>query len=208
MKALGDIVVASTNKNKLMELQSVAKRHSLALLSPAECKEKYRLGPWPEVEENGKTFAENAFLKADAFAGWSGITALGDDSGLEVKALHGKPGIFSARYAPTDSERIEKLLGELSTLEKKSEHVDRRATFRCVLVLASPETGKVVQAEGALHGSILRERRGTGGFGYDPIVFLDKLQATLAEIDFERTCREGFRALAAEHLFTMLKELA
>ena len=207
MKALGDIVVASTNKHKLMELQTVANRHALTLLSPKDCQEKYGLGAWPDVEENGKTFAENAFLKAEAFAAWSGIAALGDDSGLEVKALQGRPGIYSARYAPTDSERIEKLLEELSMLEKKSEHVDRRATFRCVLVLAS-KTGKVVQAEGALHGSILHERRGSGGFGYDPIVFLDKLQATLAEIDFERTCREGFRALAAEHLFTMLNELA
>jgi len=205
---MNEILIASGNKHKLKELQSVAARFDIRLIPPDECRQSLGLAPCPEVEENGTTFFENALLKAQAFSAWSGMPALGDDSGLEVEALEGRPGIFSARYASDDSARIDKLLRELEALEQRSGQSNRRARFRSVLVLFFPRTGEILHAEGTLEGEVLRERRGHGGFGYDPIIYLEALQATLAEIDFARTCREGFRALAAEKLFARLQTRA
>ncbi len=200
------IVVASGNRNKLAELSTIAERFGIALVAPAELAEEKGLPPPPEVDEIGTTFIENARLKARAFSKWSGLPALGDDSGLEVSALGGMPGIYSARYAgegKSDADRVSKLLQELASALERDPSLGRRGQFRCVLSLVEGEH-ELMNAEGILEGTILHEPRGTGGFGYDPIIELDALGKTLAEVDFETTCARGFRAVAAENLFRRL----
>ena len=200
------IVVASGNTNKIAELQTVAAEFGLTLISPSEARPGENL---PDIEETGSTYEENASLKARAFASWTGMPALGDDSGLEVAALGGKPGIHSARYAgdsKSDDERIDKLLADFSSVLAGNPQASREARFRCSLVLAYPE-GAMICAEGQLEGRLLLERRGSKGFGYDPVVYLYGLGSTLAEIDFTVTCRYGFRAGAARRLFTKLGDL-
>jgi len=137
------------------------------------------------------------------------MPAIGDDSGLEISALGGRPGVFSARYAgegASDKVRMAKVLAELAELELAAPGLDRRACFRCTLVLAYPN-GAVLWAEGELKGTILYEPRGDKGFGYDPIVLIDELGQTLAEVDFSITCENGFRARAARELFGKLLAL-
>ncbi len=199
-----DIVVATGNKNKLAELKTIATKFGLNLLSPREAKVLLNLSDPPEVDETGETFQANALLKAQAFLEWSGLPSLGDDSGIEVDALGGRPGIHSARYAgpqASDSERIEKLVRELGAL---GENVSRTARFRCSLALCIPH-GKTLSADGTMEGEILHETRGTAGFGYDPILFIYEIESTLAEVDFSVTCERGFRAKAAKALFEQLK---
>lgn len=201
-----DYVVATGNKNKLQELRTIGDKFSLSLLSPKEAQEKYRLSTIPECEENGSTFEENALIKAKAFSEWSGLPSIGDDSGIEVEALDGAPGIYSARYAgegKSDQDRIEKLLRELA--EKQTSHPtsNRNARFYCALAAYFPD-GTTHQSSGILSGHILEACRGQGGFGYDPILWIDELQATLAEVDFKVTCERGFRAKAAFNLFSQI----
>ena len=194
------IVVASANKNKILELQTVAKDFAVELLSPAQAAAEMKLPDPPDVTEDGQTYFENARKKAAAFARWARMPALGDDSGLEVSALGNRPGIQSARYAgagASDEQKIDKLLNELGA------NPQRAACFRCILVLAYP-SGELVSSEGELKGQILHQRQGTNGFGYDPIVLIDELGLTLAEVDFSVTCTHGFRAKAAQRLFSSL----
>lgn len=201
-----ELLVASSNKNKIHELQVVGERYQLKLISPFDLQARMKLSPPPQVNETGVTYAENALLKAVAFAHWAQCPAIGDDSGLEVDALGGRPGLLSARYGgpgKTDAERVKQLLDELSDLENQTGIRNRAARFCCSLVLAYPE-GNVLKAEASLSGEILDSPRGNGGFGYDPIVYLHDLGHTLAEVDFSVTCQSGFRALAAGKLFKQL----
>ena len=205
---IGAIVVATGSRHKLAELQSIANEFGLRLLSPEECRKAYSLGPWPDPEENGTTFQANARIKADAFFAWAGIPALGDDSGLEVDALGGRPGIYSARYAgegASDKDRNSKLLQELKETKGAETAAGRRARFRCTLALCTAP-GRYIESEGWLEGHILQEPVGEGGFGYDPIVYLDDLECTLAEVEFATTCSKGFRAKAARKLFALLAQ--
>lgn len=188
------ILAATTNENKFRELESGAIQYGIQLVSPRE------IGEPPEVEETGKTYFDNALIKAQAFSRWAKMPALGDDSGLEVAALGGKPGIHSARYAATDPERIAKLLAELSNAGAEA---NRSALFRCVLVLYQAEQ-TILSAEGTLSGKVLFAPRGERGFGYDPIILIDEFQRTLAELEFSEVCARGFRARAAHKLFSQL----
>lgn len=200
------ILVATGNRHKLEELRRVAERFGVTLVSPKEVAAERNLPPPPKVDEDGETFAANARLKAIAFSLWSGMPTIGDDSGIEVTALGNAPGIYSARYAGTnasDNDRIEKLLRELDNALARDASDDRSGRFRCALVLCDGSS-VVLEAEGTLEGTILSSRRGAGGFGYDPIIELHALGKTLAEVDFDTTCREGFRAIAAEKLFAAL----
>lgn len=202
------ILGATTNKNKLLELQTVGRFFSIEVDSPECVQRELRLGPWPEVEENEGTYEGNATQKAVAFQHWSGLPSLGDDSGLEIAALGNKPGVHSKRYAgdnASDRDRITKVLNELNELEKVYGQIDRSAAFHCALVLAQPD-GTLVTAAYTLSGHVLHEPRGTKGFGYDPIIFLDALSATLSEVDFTITCDRGFRAGAAKILFAKLSQ--
>lgn len=154
------VVFASSNAGKIKELQ--------ALLGAGWVVKSAKDFPEiPEVDEDRDTFAGNSAKKAHTFAKATGLWALADDSGLVVDALDGRPGVWSARYAPTEAERIDKLLGEL-----KGVPPDRRtARFMCVLCLASPR-GEEHFTTGTCEGSIGFERRGEHGFGYDPVFVL------------------------------------
>lgn len=133
-----------------------------------------------EVEETGSTFAQNAVLKARAYAGASGMLTWADDSGLEVDALDGWPGVASARHAgpaASDLDRIHILLARLEGLPFEK----RAAVFRCVVAVVSPE-GEVFTAEGSSAGVIVDQPRGEGGFGYDPVFYVPKYDRTFAQL--------------------------
>ena len=199
MRVLG----ATSNKYKLAEIRSVAGRFGVEVVSPEELE-----GEAPDVEETGETYEDNARLKSRAYFEWSGIPSLADDSGLEVLALDNRPGVHSARYAGEStsfSEKMRFLLGELHEIEQRTGIRERRAAFQCCLVLSY--SGGELVTSASLPGHILDEPRGDGGFGYDPIVFIDEFGATLAEVDYELTVTRGFRARAAENLFAKLASI-
>ncbi|MBC1236585.1 RdgB/HAM1 family non-canonical purine NTP pyrophosphatase [Nostoc sp. 2RC] len=161
------LVVATGNPGKLREMQAYLANSGWELiLKPEEL----------EIEETGETFAANACLKASQIAKATGNWAIADDSGLEVDALNGVPGVYSARYAKTDSERIARLLKELGN------EVNRQAQFVCVVAIASPDGAIALQSEGICRGEILHAPRGDGGFGYDPIFYVPDKQLTFAEM--------------------------
>ncbi len=166
-------LVATRNAGKLAEIRSIFKYPGIALLGVADVGDAL-----PEVEEDGDTFEANAITKALTLALVSGLTTLADDSGLEVDALGGEPGVYSARYAgePCDDEaNNRKLLMRLKGVE------NRRARFRCVIALATPD-GRVTTACGACEGGIAVAARGAGGFGYDPLFIPDGRSHTFAEL--------------------------
>lgn len=172
---MGTVVLATRNKGKLAELAS--------LLRPFDVEVK-GLDDFPEVgeiRETGASFAENALIKAEAVSRATGLVAAADDSGLEVDALDGAPGIYSARYAgegATDEENNRKLLAALAGVEKTR----RTARFRCALAVRSPEGG-VLRAEGTWEGRILPEPAGDKGFGYDPLFFDPEAGLTAAQME-------------------------
>lgn len=185
------LVVASQNPDKVREVE--------ALLAPTGLADEIVEGlDWPEVDETGDTLEENARLKAEAVTEATGLPALADDTGLEVLALGGLPGVRSSRYAgpgATYADNVRKLLVEMEGVE------DRRARFRTVVALTFPD-GALVLAEGTVDGVILSEPRGTGGFGYDPVFEVDG--RTLAEMTPEEKNRLSHRARAIEHLVEAL----
>ncbi len=152
-----------------------------------------------EAEETGQTFAENAIMKAQAYAALTGLLTWADDSGLEVDALGGKPGVLSARYgapaARSDAERYQVLLSQLAGVPD----IQRAARFRCVVALAWPD-GRVVTADGACEGRIARAPRGDHGFGYDPIFLVADFdhQQTMAELDPDLKNQVSHRGRAAQ----------
>ncbi len=203
---ISEILVASGNKHKILELQTAADRLGIKLLSPMEVQERGGLLPPPEVQETGSSYRENAMLKAQAFSAWGGLPAIGDDSGLEVAALQNRPGLYSARYGGpglTDKQRCEKLLNELREVEKSSSSKSREAAFCCYLVLLTL-TGEVFEADYRLVGEVVDVPRGEYGFGYDPIIYIPSIGATMAEVPFEIKCEKSHRALAASKLFSIL----
>ncbi len=183
------LVLATHNRDKVRELA-----HALLGL-PVDVRSLDDFGPWPEVEETGATLEENALLKADAAVAHFGLPALADDTGLEVDALGGAPGVYSSRYAGLDvsyEDNVRKLVHELTEVPS-----DRRgARFRCVIALVDP-AGRRVTVEGACEGRILEAPRGTGGFGYDPVFLVPELGKTFAELSLEekRTVSHRGRAL-------------
>ncbi len=186
------LIVATQNPGKLQEIQ-----HYLADL-PCEL----RLMPTElEIAETGETFWANACLKASQVAKATGEWAIADDSGLEVSALNGAPGLYSARYGRTDMERIQRLLDELG------DELDRSARFVCVVVLARPDGTIAHDAEGICPGEILRATRGSGGFGYDPIFYLPDQDKTFAELSPERKRQISHRGRAFEALLPQLRTI-
>jgi len=156
-----------------------------------------------EVEETGTSFAENAIQKALAYASVSGMWTWADDSGLEVDALHGQPGILSARYAgpeATDADRRRKLLNALAGVPWDA----RTARFRCVVALATPQ-GDIRTAEGVCEGVIAFGPAGDNGFGYDPVFYLPDYGATMAQLPSEEKNRVSHRGRAAQAAEQLLK---
>jgi XTP/dITP diphosphohydrolase len=190
------LLFATTNPGKLRELRALAT--GLEVVSPAD------VASLPEVEETEDTLPGNARRKAVAWARASSLVTLADDSGLFVDALGGRPGVHSARYAPgTDSDRVARLLEELAAVDDPR----RTASFRCALCLAAPD-GRWVAEEGVCQGRVTREPRGTGGFGYDPVLLVPELGRTLAEVSPEEKARLSHRARAFRRMQPWLRAYA
>lgn len=191
------VVLASGNRKKLKELREVLASLPFELLAPEDLG-----GTTFDVDETETTFEGNARLKAVAYARRFGVAALADDSGLEVDALGGAPGVYSARYAGEgagDRANLEKLLRTLAGEPR------RDARFRCVLVLVDAAGTTIASASGACEGEILHAERGAGGFGYDPI-FLPRGQTlTMAELPSEEKNRLSHRGVAARELAERLR---
>ena len=169
-----EIVVATQNKGKIAEIVLALRELPVTVLALSD------FGPIPEAVENGTSFLENALLKARHYAKYTGKACLADDSGLEVDALLGAPGIYSARFAGENSDddrNNEKLLAELSKVEKNQ----RNARFRCVLAFVDMDE-TFLTADGICEGRIGQEMQGTGGFGYDSLFYLPELNKTMAEL--------------------------
>lgn len=193
-----ELVIATRNPGKLREIAEVLDLPGLALLTTAE------LGEWDEPEETGETMEENAVIKAVALRDMFGRHALADDSGLEVDYLGGAPGVRSSRYAGPEGDSFlntEKLLRELEGVPRK----ERAARFRCVVALALP--GDVKLAHGVCEGEILTERRGEGGFGYDPVFLPARFTRTMAELTLEEKNAISHRGRALREMRTHLEQL-
>ena len=190
------LVVATANENKLRQLQKIfGDFYSLVSMSAA--------GFVGDIDENATTFAGNATLKAEEVCRAVGLPTLADDSGLMVDALDGEPGVLSARYAGEhgNDEANNDLL--LSRMEGKE---DRSASFRCALALKIPGKDTII-AEGSCPGVILTERRGTGGFGYDPLFLYEPMNKTYAEMNAEEKNQISHRSRAAEMMRSIMSQL-
>ena len=200
------LLVGSGNPGKLRELQAILAGVPVVLLSLGDLRGDLGLGAPPEAAETGHTFLDNALLKARAYAAWSGLAAVADDSGLEVDALGGAPGVHSARYGgpdATDQANLDKLLRALKGVPPER----RGARFRCVAVLADP-TGESWHTEGVWEGRLLDAPRGSGGFGYDPIFVPTGWDHTSAEVDQATKDAASHRGRAFRALRPFIERLA
>ena len=185
------LVIASSNEGKIKEFKKLLQDFPFDLLTQP-------IGL--EIEETGKTFMENARIKAIAVSKETGHLSLGDDSGLSVDALGGAPGIYSSRYANSDKERIEKLLTELKPF------ANRKAKFECALCIASGEK-VLIEVKGFCEGQITFAKKGKNGFGYDPIFEVFELGETFAEMTYDKKKQIGHRGNAFKLLRPELKKL-
>jgi XTP/dITP diphosphohydrolase len=186
------IAIASRNPHKLREIRRICADWPVGWLTVDDHE-----GPWPDVEETGSTYEENALLKGRAVAAAQGEAALADDSGIEVDALGGRPGPRSARFAGEDASD-ERNLDELIRATKGVPGSGRTARYRCVAVLVHPD-GRTVSVEGVCDGMLVSKPRGSGGFGYDPIFVpagWDRTMAELTDDEKDRISHRG-RALRA-----------
>ncbi len=185
---------ASLNEGKFQEAQALARSFSVELISPSQLRESP-----PIVDEVGKTYEENALLKAQAFFKWSEIPCISDDAGLEVRALANAPGIHTARYGGDDANsnnNINKLLENMRGVK------DRKARFVCVLCLFSGRAPLFIRE--TLEGSISFTREGAGGFGYDPIFIVDGYDKSLASLKTFPNCPKTHRIKALENMFCLI----
>lgn len=206
---MNKLLIATNNKGKIEELKELLNGSGIEFVTPAQINLQL------EVEEDGATYKENAGKKAIAFAQASGLISLADDSGLEVQALNGAPGLYSARYSPKpgakDKDRRDFLLKNLADKPRPW-----TAHFHATIAIARPilpprtAAGAAVEiefAEGNCYGEIIPEERGTGGFGYDPIFLLTDLGKTMAELEMDEKNRLSHRALAVIAAMPILKRL-
>jgi XTP/dITP diphosphohydrolase len=190
------LIVATSNPGKLREMQAYLAGSDWELtLKPAEL----------DVDETGETFAANACLKASEVAIALNCWAIADDSGLQVDALDGAPGIYSARYAKTDQERIDRMLTELSNFPDPTQ---RQAQFVCAVAVARPDGTIAAQAEGICRGEILTAARGIDGFGYDPIFYVPAKQLAFAEMSVEVKRSISHRGIAFASIRDQLKAIS
>ncbi len=213
------LLIATRNQGRMREYQHLFRELPFQLLSLED------LGIDAEVEETGQTFLENAWLKANTYASLSGLLTLSDDSGLEVDALGGEPGIHSARYgadaASSDPERVSLLLNNLADVPWPR----RTARFRCFIAIArSPATlmdteipysftiqqdkpGQLASVVGSVAGMIQYEPQGDEGFGYDPVFYLPSFERTMAQVALEEKNRISHRADAARKAALILGQI-
>jgi XTP/dITP diphosphohydrolase len=195
-----ELVIATKNQNKIIEIkEKFSGLTGLRILSLMD------FDDLPEVVEDGSTFEENALKKAKTYSGFTGLTALSDDSGIVIDSLNGDPGVRSARFSgeyATDDDNNNLVLEKLKNIpnEKKT------ARFVCVIAIAQPD-GKTFTAKGTCEGRILRVRKGNNGFGYDPIFFLPGLGKTMAELSIAEKNKISHRALALDEALKILKKI-
>ena len=196
------VVVASRNRHKLAEIGVLLADAGL----PWELISIDEVAPGCVLTEDEPSFEGNALSKARQAAAASGLPALADDSGIEVDALDGAPGVYSARWSgePSDDARNnQKMLRELAGVATEK----RTARYRCAAVFVDPARGVEIVRTGACEGRLLESARGTGGFGYDPLFFIESLGHTMAEIDLAEKNRLSHRAVAFRQLARALAEL-
>jgi len=184
------LLIATNNQGKIEELQALLKETGIELVTPAQMDLDL------DVVEDGHTYAENAAKKAVAFAQTSGLVALADDSGLEVEAINGQPGLYSARYGSQDGQKLsDKDRRAFLIKNLKDKPRPWKARFCATIAIALPN-GEAYLTEGICEGQIIPEERGTGGFGYDPIFLLRELGKTMAELSVDEKNRLSHRARA------------
>ena len=211
------LVIATGNKGKLREYQQLLSELPLNIVSLED------VGISLEVEETGNTFSENAWLKALTYSNLTGMLTLSDDSGLEVDALHGQPGVHSARYGgpslTSDEARVSLLLRNLEAVR----WAERTARFKCVIAIAGSKNHQINPAEypnqesksvriasvvGSISGMIQYEPRGEDGFGYDPVFFLPSINQTMAEMTLEYKNLISHRSDATRKVIQVLRTIA
>lgn len=191
------LLIASGNPGKQREISAILSPFEITLLSTQD------IGVDIAVQETGTTYRENARIKALAYLCASGLPVLADDSGLEVEALNGAPGVYSARFSPkenaNDADRRAHLLAQL-----RGKPQPWKAHFHCTAILALPGD-ECIETTGRCDGVIISEERGDGGFGYDPVFFLSKYNATMAELPAEVKNRISHRANAIAAMLPFIK---
>lgn len=193
------ILIATNNKGKAKDFETLFSPYGFEVQTLNDLEQDI------DVEETGVTFEENAVLKAETVSELLGIMVIADDSGLEIDKLQGAPGVYSARYAgepKNDDANIDKVLSELQGVPE----VDRTARFRCVLAVAGPGI-ETVTYSGSCEGLILEERRGSNGFGYDPIFYSPEKGRAMAELSPEEKGQISHRGAALRQLKTHLPQL-
>jgi XTP/dITP diphosphohydrolase len=206
------LLIATNNPGKVIELQELLNDLNIELVTPSQ------IGLDLDVLEDGLTYAENAAKKASAFAQASGLISLADDSGLEVDALNGAPGLYSARYGSTNGEKLSDAERRKYLLSKLQDQPQPwTARFHATIAIAIPKLWSPTDLlsdkptlqlfEGICPGEIISAERGTGGFGYDPIFLLPELGKTMAELTMDEKNRLSHRARAVMKAKELLKSL-
>jgi XTP/dITP diphosphohydrolase len=191
IQKLNKLVFATKNKNKLAEVMNILKTTGVSI-----CGVEGDFDP----EETGSTFKENACIKAYEAAKIMNMPAFGDDSGLVVDALEGRPGVYSSRYAENDQKRIEKLLEELKDIPQEK----RTARFVCAMTVVNPDGEILFSCEGICEGMIIDSTKGTNGFGYDPIFFIPEKNVTMAELTMDEKNTVSHRGKALKKIIEWL----
>ena len=186
------IVLGSSNPHKVKEINEIVADTGITFILPPE---------GFDPDETGKTFEENAYIKAKSAWELSKTWALADDSGLCIDALDGKPGIYSARYDETPQKRIDRVLRELDGIN------NRTARFVCHMTLINPEGNIALSCEGICEGSIVKKQRGINGFGYDPIFLVNGDNRTMAELSDNEKNKVSHRSKALNQIINYLKNL-
>ena len=192
------IVAATSNPGKLREFNRLLAEFGVEALPQSAF-------DVPDADETGTTFAENSLIKARHAAELTGLPAIADDSGIAVDALDGRPGVYSARYAgrgASDEENVDKLLDEMAGVS------DRSAAFHCVVTFVADASAPPIAAEGVWRGHILEERRGSGGFGYDPVFLDPESGVASAELTQDQKNARSHRGKALRALAEPLRELS
>ena len=192
------IILATNNKSKVKEISEMMSGSDITFESLADA------GINVEVEETGTTFEENALLKAREICKLSGKPTISDDSGLEIDALDGAPGIYSSRFMGEDTSYDIKNNALIEKLENVADP-DRTARFRCCMALVLPD-GREFVTEGAMEGIIAREPKGINGFGYDPILFIPEYNRTSAELSSEEKNNISHRGEAPRKMIEVIKK--
>jgi XTP/dITP diphosphohydrolase len=189
------LLIATTNEGKVNEIKAYLRELPLTIVSLSHFESIQ------QVAETGSTFEANAILKAKGYAKQTGLLTLADDSGLEVDALHGDPGVYSARFGKSDEDRNLRLLKELRGVA----NADRTARFRCVMALHDPKTDTTKTVDGVVEGLVTLEQVGAKGFGYDPVFYYPPFKATFAEIDKQTKNSVSHRGQALQKITEILR---